>query len=188
MLKYFICLLTLLLPWAAQAKLYKVIDESGSITYTDIAPNLDAKEYKLEGINAINNPEYNMEKLSMVIPYVDENGAMIVQGSVNGIAMRFVVDTGATLLAIPPVIAKRAGLYDVSSTTVIAQTANGQVNVPRVNIKRLTIAKIKQTNIDATIQSVSTKDPELGLLGMSFFHHYKMNMDHVKKEIRLERK
>ena len=102
--------------------------------------------------------------------------------------MRFVVDTGATLLAIPPVIAKRAGLYDVSSTTVTAQTANGTVNVPRVSIKNLTVAKVKQTNIDATIQSVSTKDPELGLLGMSFFHNYKMSMDHDKKEIRLERK
>ena len=61
MLKYFICLLTLLLPWAAQAKLYKIIDDSGSITYTDIAPNMDAEEYKPKGINAVSNPQYNME-------------------------------------------------------------------------------------------------------------------------------
>ncbi len=188
MLKVLIYLIIFIFPWLSYAEMYKIIDDDGNITYTDIAPSMEAKQYKPKGINAIDNPSYNMNKLSMVIPYVDKGGSMIVQGSVNGIAMSFVVDTGATLLAIPPVIAKRAGLYDVTSTMVTTQTANGEVNVPKVSIKLLSVAKIKQPNVEATIQSISTKNDELGLLGMSFFKHYKITIDHKQKEIQLEPK
>jgi len=188
MLKVLIYLILFSFPWFAHADMYKIIDKDGNITYTDIPPSMEAKQYQPKGINAIDNPSYNMNKLSMVIPYVDKDGSMIVQGSVNGIPMSFVVDTGATLLAVPPAIAKPAGLYDSASTMVKAQTANGEVSVPRVTIKLLSVAKIKLPHVDATIQNVSTKNNELGLLGMSFFKHYKMTIDHNKKEIQLEPK
>ena len=188
MLKVFIYLIVFSFPWLSHAEMYKIIDKDGNVTYTDMAPSMEAKPYKPKGINAVDNPNYNMNKLSMVIPYVDKNGTMIVQGSVNGIAMSFVVDTGATLLAIPPVIAKRAGLYDATSTMVTTQTANGEVSVPKVKIKVLSVAKIKLPHVEATIQSISTKNDELGLLGMSFFKHYKMTIDHQQKEIQLEPK
>ena len=188
MLKVLIYLIVVSFPWLSHAEMYKIIDKDGNITYTDMAPSMEAKQYKPKGINAIGNPSYNMNKLSMVIPYVDKDGAMIVQGSVNGIVMSFIVDTGATLLAIPPVIAKRAGLYDSTSTMVTAQTANGEVNVPKVKIKLLSVAKIKLPHVEAIIQNISTKNNELGLLGMSFFKHYKMTIDHKQKEIQLEPK
>ena len=188
MLKVLIYLILFSFPWLSHAEMYKIVDTDGNITYTDIAPSMEAKQYKPKGINAIDNPSYNLNKLSMVIPYIDQDGSMIVQGSVNGITMPFVVDTGATLLAIPPVIAKRAGLYDASSTMVTTQTANGEVSVPKVKIKLLSVAKIKLPHVEATIQSISTKNDELGLLGMSFFKHYKMTIDHKLKEIQLEPK
>ncbi|WP_038250062.1 retropepsin-like aspartic protease family protein [Ghiorsea bivora] len=188
MLKVLIYLILFSFPWLSHAEMYKIIDHDGNITYTDLAPSMEAKQYKPKGINAVDNPNYNMNKLSMVIPYIDKDGAMVVQGSVNGIAMSFIVDTGATLLAIPPIIAKRAGLYDSTSTMVTTQTANGEVKVPKVKIKLLSVAKIKLPHVEATIQSISTKNNELGLLGMSFFKHYKMTIDHNKKEIQLEPK
>ncbi|MDX8387551.1 MAG: TIGR02281 family clan AA aspartic protease [Ghiorsea sp.] len=188
MFKLSLYILCLILPLSAQAELYKIIDEDGYTTYTDIAPEMDAKEYKLGSISSVGNPLFNMNKLNMRIPYTEENGAMIIAGSVNGVNMRFVVDTGATLLAIPPEIAKRAGLLKLPSQEITAQTANGAIKVQRVTIKQVTIAKINQSNIDATIQSVSTVDANLGLLGMSFFNKYKMTIDHTKREIQLDKK
>lgn len=188
MFKVLIYLVIFSFPWLVHAEMYKIIDDDGNITYTDMAPSMEAKQYRPKGINAVGNPSYNMDKLSMMIPYVDKNGSMIVQGSVNGVAMSFIVDTGATFLAIPPVIAKRAGLYDVPSTMVTMQTANGKTQAPKVSIKLLSVAKIKLPHVEATIQSISTENNELGLLGMSFFKHYKMTIDHQQKTIQLEPK
>ncbi len=188
MRKSWLIVLLLALPALAYAKMYKVVHEDGSVTFTDIPPSLDAKAYQPKGINAINNPAYNTKALRMVIPYVDKGGSMIVQGSINGVAMAFIVDTGATLLAIPPVVAKKAGLYDQPSTAVNAQTANGEVRVPKVRIAQVAVANIKQRDVEATIQQISTTDTALGLLGMSFFKHYNIHIDHQKREIRLEPK
>ena len=185
MLKVFLCLLCLLTPWLTHAKLYKLVDENGSITFTDTPPFLDTKEHHLRSINAVSNPLFNMDKLSLVIPYIEENGGMIVTGSVNNIAMRFIVDTGATLVSIPPSVAKKAGLIQDSNETITAQTANGAVQVQKMTIPTLTIDKVKQTQVDATIQTVSEIDADLGLLGMSFLGRYKMTIDDKRKEIQL---
>jgi len=188
MFKAFLCLICISVPLAAHAKLYKITDEDGNITYTDMAPSLDAKEHKLERIASIGNPSFNMDKLNMSIPYTDENGSMIVSGSVHGTPMRFIVDTGATLLAIPPQIAKKAGLTKLPFKTITTQTANGAIRVPKVMLNSLTVEKIKASHIEATIQSISPQHPDLGLLGMSFFNRFKMTIDQDKKVIQLEKK
>jgi len=188
MLKYLLLLICLAVPLNAQAKLYKVIDSLGNVTFTDTPPNIEAKEHQLGNISSIGNPEFNTEKLNLSIPYENKDGSMIVRGHINGIAMRFVVDTGATLLAIPPSIAQQAGLLNNSVKNIKVQTANGEVSVPKVNIESVLINKAKQNNVAATIQSISTIDPQLGLLGMSFFSRYKMTIHQDKHEIQLENK
>ena len=186
--KFCLLCLVIVLPNIAQAKLYKIVDAQGNTTYTDIATTIDAKQHQLGKINSIRNTTFNRQKLYMTIPYEQKGGSMIVQGTINGVSMHFVVDTGATFLAIPPTIAQKAGLMDTPQTTITVQTANGVVDVPKVNIKAVTISNTTQDNVAATIQSVSTVNPSLGLLGMSFFKHYKMTIDQNKYEIQLEQK
>ncbi len=188
MLRLLTLTLVLFLPFSAQAKLYKVVDDQGHITFTDTPPVLDAEEHQLGEINAVGNPTYNMEKLSLTIPFSEENGGMIVRGTVNGVSMRFIVDTGATLVAIPPEVAKQAGLLDGPSTKVTVQTANGSIEAPRVTINTIEVAKVKQSQVAATIQEISPTDSRLGLLGMSFFNQYKMTINRTSKEIQLETK
>ncbi len=185
---WIVCLLLCASPLSAQAKLYKVVDKFGNITFTDTAPSIDAKEHKLGLINAVDNPAFNMDKLTMLIPYLDEQGTMLVRGAINGVSVRFIVDTGASMVAVPESVAKAAGLYKLESKTVSVQTANGKINAPQVVIKSLTVAKVEASNIKATIQTFSKDKPNYGLLGMSFFNRYKMSIDHDKKEIRLEKK
>ncbi|MBN4058143.1 retroviral-like aspartic protease family protein [Mariprofundus ferrooxydans] len=186
MFKYIFLIIGLtLIPLSVQAELYKVVNEYGEIIYTDIAPSMDAKEYKLNPIKAIRNPAFNLDKIESMIPYQDESGSMIVQGSVHGVAMRFIVDTGATYVAIPPAIAKQAGLYDLKSKTIKVQTSNGEIEVPRVRLTDMNIGKMSQSRVRATIQTIAADKPNLGLLGMSFLKNYKVTVHQDKKTIEL---
>ncbi|MDQ6989088.1 MAG: TIGR02281 family clan AA aspartic protease [Mariprofundaceae bacterium] len=188
MFKCLIVGLCLMLPLTVAAALYKVVGEDGKVVYTDMQPNPDAKEHRLGRINSVSNPAYNMDKVNMRLHYVDDAGAMIVQGTVNGISMSFVVDTGATLVVVPLKIAQQAGLMDGKTEMVTSQTANGTVRTPKVVIQQLNVDKVSMTDVAATIQTISPNQPELGLLGMSFFGKYKMTIDHDKQEILLEGK
>ena len=63
MLRYTCLCLALIMPAMADAKLYKIIDESGHVIFTDTAPSIDTKEYHPGQISAIENPEFNQEKI-----------------------------------------------------------------------------------------------------------------------------
>ncbi|MDQ7004956.1 MAG: retropepsin-like aspartic protease [Ghiorsea sp.] len=180
-----ILILCLFLPVLAQAELYKIINEYDEIIFTDTAPSMEAKEYNVNPIKTINNPAFNLKKIDAMTPYQDESGSMIVEGSVHGVAMRFIVDTGATYVAIPPAIAKQAGLYDLKSKTIKVKTANGKMKVSRVRLQDMSIGKMTQSNVRATIQTIAADKPNLGLLGMSFLKHYKVTVHQDKKMIEL---
>jgi len=53
----------LLLPFLAEASLYKVVDKFGDITFTDTPPSIDAKEFTPGRINAVVNPRFNKERI-----------------------------------------------------------------------------------------------------------------------------
>lgn len=127
------------------------------------------------------------EKERFEISYFYLNGSMIVNGSVNGTPMRFVVDTGASLVSIPPAIAEQAGIQSSDGKTVRLQTANGIVSAPLIEIDQVIADRVSITNVLGVVQQVSS-EPDLGLLGMSFFGKHKMTIDHERNTIVLEPK
>ncbi|MDQ7058659.1 MAG: aspartyl protease family protein [Ghiorsea sp.] len=54
------------------------------------------------------------------------------------------------------------------------QTANGKMKVSRVRLQNMSIGKMTQSNVRATIQTIAADKPNLGLLGMSFLKYYKV--------------
>jgi len=173
-----------LLPLAAHAEIYKWTDSSGRTHFSD-KPVGGAKEVRIQSMTGISNPAFNLERNAMRIKYQNKNGSMIVQGRVNNINMQFVVDTGASLVIIPPNIAKRAHISTVNAKTITLQTANGATQSYMVNISSLQVSQLHQKSVHAAIQQVSP-DPNLGLLGMSFLNAYKMSIDHDQQVITLE--
>lgn len=119
--------------------------------------------------------------------YSERNGSMLVQGRVNGIAMQFVIDTGATYVAIPPAIAKRARLNTGSAQRVTLQTANGRIRVPLITVSNIEADGVREQNIPATIQKLSP-DEKTGLLGMSFLSNFRMTIDRNRRLILLEKR
>ncbi len=178
--------LLLLLAGAAEAEIYKWVDAAGNIHFSD-KPVHGSKQHNSGSISSISNPGFNLEKRSMQMEYTERNGNMLVQGKVNGVAMQFVVDTGATYVAIPPGIAKRARINTTGSQKVILQTANGKITAPLISVARIEADGVKQENILTTVQELSP-DGVTGLLGMSFLSSYRMSIDHDEKVILLEKR
>jgi len=87
-------------------------------------------------------------------------------GSVNGGAVRFLVDTGATVVALTPADAARLGLKpeDLHYSTKVV-TAGGSTRAASVKIASMTVGGAKLDNVDAL---VIEEGLDTSLLGMSY--------------------
>lgn len=85
-----------------------------------------------------------------------------VEGAINGVAVNFLLDTGATGIAVNEKIADQAGLERGGYGTM--QTANGTVDARASRIARLEIGPILMKNMPVWI--MPDMDDEV-LLGMS---------------------
>jgi aspartyl protease family protein len=121
------------------------------------------------------------------VPFMQLGNSMVVQGKVNGTAVNFIVDTGASLVVIPPDVARDAKISTDTAPRVMLQTANGQVAAPMVLIGKLQVAGLEQHNVSAVVQNVAP-DGRTGLLGMNFLNVYRMSVDHDRRLLILEKK
>jgi len=94
-------------------------------------------------------------------------------GSINGQSVRFLVDTGATTIAMNTSQAKRLGVpYEMEGQAATVSTASGFVKAYRVRLKSVTLGKIKRRNIETMV--IYGQHPGPILLGMSFLGDLKV--------------
>lgn len=94
------------------------------------------------------------------------DGHFWARGSVNGASVRFLVDTGATAVALTPADAERLGLTPADlhySYRVV--TAGGQARAASVKLASITVAGARLNDVDAL---VIEKGLDTSLLGMSY--------------------
>jgi aspartyl protease family protein len=104
---------------------------------------------------------------AMIVLERDRSGHYRAEGTINGHAVNFLVDTGATDVAVSERSARTLGLDFGPRTTVM--TAAGPAPAWKTRIDRVTVGSLERENVRATIT------PGLGseaLLGMSFLRHY----------------
>jgi aspartyl protease family protein len=105
----------------------------------------------------------------------DSRGHFITTGSINGMPVRFMVDTGATSVAISVSEARRLGLNYLAGEPGRASTANGVVPMYRVKLDSVRIGDITLTNVDGSV--VDGAGLGVALLGMSFLNRTQMLRD-----------
>lgn len=93
----------------------------------------------------------------------NRQGHYVSNGQINGVAVQFLLDTGATDVALPLKIAQQANL--VPGLEGQAFTANGTTLVYDAHIDKLQLGSITLHDIDASI--VPNMRGETILLGMS---------------------
>ena len=104
----------------------------------------------------------------------DTRGHFFADGSVNGGTVRFLVDTGASMVALPGSDADRLGLDYRKGPRGIIQTAGGNVIAYRVKLDRVKIGGIEVSNVDAVVLEQGLG---IALLGMSFLNRVEMERD-----------
>ena len=101
-------------------------------------------------------------------------GHFVTSGSINGRAVRFVVDTGATTIAMGEADARRIGLDYTRGQRGMVRTANGDVPSYRVSLREVRVGDVTVYNVDATVVPASM---EVMLLGNSFLSRFQMRRD-----------
>lgn len=97
----------------------------------------------------------------------DRNGMFPVGASVNGVAVRFLFDTGASNVLLSHEDAKRVG-FNLSSGDfrVPVSTANGETSAARIVLDEVVIGGVRRSRIDALVAKPGATD--ISLLGHSF--------------------
>jgi aspartyl protease family protein len=111
-------------------------------------------------------------------------GHFITEGSINGRAVRFMVDTGATTVAMSQAEADRLGIDWKAGERGLASTANGVVASYRVNLRSVRIGDVEVNNVEA---SVSPMGMPFLLLGNSFLTRFSMRRDSDVMRLELRR-
>ena len=105
----------------------------------------------------------------LVFP-ADALGHVLLTANVNGVPLRFLVDTGATLVALAPADAEAAGIprsdltFDKTVQTAAGPARAAFLELREIHIKELEIDNVRAAVIDNLKQSV---------LGMSFLSRLK---------------
>lgn len=106
----------------------------------------------------------------------DTGGHFVTTVAVNGISLRFMVDTGATLVTLSSGDARRAGVDYRSGQKAVLQTANGTATAYRVKLDTVRLGDITLNNVDGAVVEGNVMG-ELGLLGLSFLNRLEMKRD-----------
>ena len=97
-------------------------------------------------------------------------GHYVARGKINGQQVTFLLDTGATLVAVPEGLASQLGLQ--KGRQGMSQTANGRVVTYRTEIDTLELGDIRLNNVDASI--TPGMDGNVILLGMSALKEFEL--------------
>ena len=104
----------------------------------------------------------------------DVRGHFAAAGSINGYPMSFLVDTGATSIAINAAEAKRMGLDYKAGQAGAVNTAAGVVPAWRVTFNTVKVGSITVNQVDGMVVESGLNVP---LLGMSFLNRMEMKRD-----------
>ena len=101
-------------------------------------------------------------------------GHFTTAGQINGKAVTFLVDTGATAIAMGQSDADRLGVNYRDAPRGFAGTANGRVPISLVTLSSVRVGEVEIANVQAVVMPMSM---EHVLLGNSFLTRFQMKRD-----------
>lgn len=101
-------------------------------------------------------------------------GHFVTLGQINGRSTQFMVDTGATSIAMSADEARRLGLAYEQGARIYANTANGMVTGHRITLTAVRIQDVEVHNVDAAVLPLPM--PHI-LLGNTFLTRFQMKRE-----------
>ena len=133
------------------------------------------------GVSAFSN--ISSSDSTQIVPLKNVQNALMVDvtlvNSANGkrTTGTFIIDTGATYTSISRNLANQLGLNLQTDDTVRITTANGKIEVPKVNLDQVSIGGVNASDVETTVIQLSPTSSFSGLLGLSFIRQFKMTID-----------
>ena len=123
----------------------------------------------------------------IIIRFTPESRQIPVNALLNdAVSQRFMIDTGATIVTIPPATARELGLdLDKPGSLRTAYTAGGAVRAREVVLKSVTLNGWEVSDVRALVLDLPSQ-PDVGLLGLNYLNHFQMNLDSKQGMLTLE--
>jgi aspartyl protease family protein len=135
----------------------------------------NGRRHKLQLGNHISS-YYPEAKTKVVDIYPDRNGMYLSSGTINGKSVSFLVDTGATTIALSGMQARRLGIdYRRQGIVGFVETASATVPAYHVKLNKVNLGAIRLYDVEATV--LEGDKPGQVLLGQSFLNHLQMRRD-----------
>jgi aspartyl protease family protein len=109
-----------------------------------------------------------------IVLTADSGGHFIGGGQINGRPVRFIVDTGATLVSLSQAEATRLGIAFRDAPRGLVKTANGDVPVHRVVLQSVRVGDVQLPQVDAVVMPAAMDHV---LLGNSFLRRFEMKRE-----------
>lgn len=156
------------------------VDSSGAV----LAIDGQHKQYNLGGSSSVSTTFNQREKQQEKI-YVNSGGMYMTYGNINGRSVQFLIDTGASAIAMNTDQARHLGVrYDKYGIPVGVSTASGYADAYKVRLKSVSVGDITQTNVEALV--IDGKHPGPVLLGMTFLG--RLDVEHSGNAMTLTQK
>jgi aspartyl protease family protein len=125
-----------------------------------LSPNASAK-----GGRPVSPPPAAASPANRSVFTANPQGHVILNAAVNGVPIRMLVDTGASLMTLTPADARAAGinLRELVFNGHV-QTANGPANIAPVMLREVRIGQLSVYDVPAAV----LENLNVSLLGMSF--------------------
>ena len=111
---------------------------------------------------------------SRIVLTESSGGHFMTAGQINGRAVQFMVDTGATSIAMSTLDAERAGINYKNGQAVLMSTANGTAQGFRIKLNSVRVGDVEVFDVDAV---VTPQPMPFMLLGNSFLTRFQMKRD-----------
>ncbi|MDJ0739840.1 MAG: TIGR02281 family clan AA aspartic protease [Gammaproteobacteria bacterium] len=105
------------------------------------------------------------------IRVLKRNGGYFLDGLINGRPVRFLVDTGATSVALSEVEARRLGIqHRLEGTAVGVGTAGGTARAHAISLRSLSVGGVRLDDVRAVV--IEGESPRHVLLGMNVLSRF----------------
>lgn len=170
--------------WAGRYDYWECISPDGHVSHSvDRCPRGDDARRIEDNIHPVS---FNLgEGVDPRIRLLSSRGHFYATARINGVPLRVMVDTGASMVALSPSAAARTGLDRRPFRPGWTDTANGLARARYLTAESVELGGHVVRNVPASILSQNMVGQD-ALLGMSFLRHFEINL--TDSEMTLRRK
>ncbi len=186
-------------PQSATAQVYRWVDDQGRLHFASDLNQVPPKYRRAADASAKAEPDPDgprrVQTFSSPPARVDPGASTATQGSTgathrvrvtragssmratvlinNQVKVPFILDTGASDVVLPEWAAEELGLDLSNARTALYRTANGVISSKLTRLDSVKLGTAEVTGVPASISTTM----QTGLLGLSFFNHFKYDFD-----------